>query len=53
MALDSVLHTEAAILANPTDPAPRNLFRAIATDIHFWIPFSVLLAGVFLLDKLR
>jgi len=53
MALDSELHTEAAILANPTDPAPRNLFRAIATDIHFWIPFSVLLGGVFLLDKLR
>ncbi len=53
MALDSELHTEAAILANPTDSPPRNLFRAIATDIHFWIPLSVLLAGVFLLDKLR
>jgi hypothetical protein len=53
MALDSELRTEAAILANPTDPSPRNLFRAIATDIHFWIPFSVLLGGVFLLDKLR
>jgi hypothetical protein len=53
MALDSELHSEAAILANFTDPAPRNLFRAIATDIHFWIPLSVLLGGVFLLDKLR
>jgi hypothetical protein len=31
----------------------RNLYRAIATDLHFWIPFSVLLGGVFLLDKLR
>jgi hypothetical protein len=29
------------------------MFRAIATDIHFWIPFGVLLGGVFLLDKLR
>jgi hypothetical protein len=53
MALDSELHIEAAILANPTDPVPRNLFRAIATDIHFWIPLSVLIGGVFLLDKLR
>jgi hypothetical protein len=53
MALDSELQAEAAILANPTDAAPRNLFRAIATDIHFWIPFSVLLGGVFLLDRLR
>jgi hypothetical protein len=40
-------------LANQAERNSRNLFRAIATDIHFWIPFSVLLAGVFLLDKLR
>jgi len=53
MALDSELQTEAAILANPTNQTPRNLFHAIATDIHFWIPLSVLLGGVFLLDKLR
>jgi hypothetical protein len=53
MALDSELHTEAAILANPNNAIPRNLYRAIATDIHFWIPLSVLLGGVFLLDKLR
>jgi hypothetical protein len=31
----------------------RDLFRAIATDIHFWIPFVVLVGGLFLLDKLR
>jgi len=30
-----------------------NLFHAIITDIHFWIPFVVLLGGLFLLDKLR
>jgi hypothetical protein len=53
MALDSELLSEAAILTNPTNQTPRNLFRAIATDIHFWIPLSVLLGGVFLLDKLR
>ena len=53
MALDSELNPEAAILANRTDQTPRNLYRAIATDIHFWIPLSVLLGGVFLLDKLR
>jgi hypothetical protein len=32
---------------------PRNLYSAIATDIHFWIPFTVLIAGLLLLDKLR
>jgi len=31
----------------------RNMFSAIATDVHFWIPLSVLLGGLFLLDKLR
>ena len=41
-------------MANPTDlTAPRNLFRMIATDIHFWIPFVVLVGGLVLLDKLR
>jgi hypothetical protein len=32
---------------------PRSLFRAIATDIHFWIPLLVLVGGLVLLDKLR
>jgi len=31
----------------------RNLFLAIATDVHFWIPLSVLVGGLLLLDKLR
>ena len=31
----------------------RRMFSAIATDIHFWIPLSVLVGGLFLLDKLR
>ena len=31
----------------------RNLFSAIATDLHFWIPLTVLLGGLLLLDKLR
>jgi len=30
-----------------------SLIRAIATDVHFWIPFCVLLGGLALLDKLR
>jgi len=30
-----------------------NVFRAIATDLHFWIPLTVLLGGLILLDKLR
>jgi hypothetical protein len=37
-----------------TEPAaPRSLFRAIATDVHFWIPLVVLIGGLVLLDKLR
>ena len=31
----------------------RSLLRAIATDIHFWIPLCVLVGGFALLDKLR
>jgi hypothetical protein len=38
---------------SPARPTSRTLFRAIATDIHFWIPLSVLVGGLFLLDKLR
>lgn len=33
--------------------APLNLYRVIATDVHFWIPLIVLVGGLFLLDKLR
>ena len=33
--------------------ASRSLPRLIATDLHFWIPLIVLMAGLFLLDKLR
>jgi hypothetical protein len=32
---------------------PTNLFRAIATDVQFWIPLTVLIAGFLLLDKIR
>ncbi len=35
--------------ARRTSPA---LFRLIATDIHFWIPVVVLVAGLLLLEKL-
>lgn len=34
-------------------PSKRNVILAIATDIHFWIPLTVLLGGFLLLDKLR
>jgi hypothetical protein len=41
-------------ISHPTERTPpRNLFRAIATDIHFWIPLIVLAGGLLLLDKLR
>jgi hypothetical protein len=41
------------ILTNPVDGVSRNLFRAIATDIQFWIPLAVLIGGFILLDKVR
>jgi hypothetical protein len=31
----------------------RSLLRVIATDIHFWIPFAVLMGGLLLLEKLH
>jgi len=31
----------------------RDILRAIATDVHFWIPLGVLLGGLVLLDHLR
>jgi hypothetical protein len=45
---------ETATPESPTDSIrPRTNFRAIATDIHFWIPLVVLLGGLILLDKVR
>jgi len=40
-------------MSSSNSGSARNLFRAIATDVHFWIPFGVLLGGLLLLDKLR
>ena len=41
-------------MSPPTErTAPVNLFREIATDLHFWIPLIVLAGGYLLLDKLR
>lgn len=37
----------------PTNRPSRNMLRAIATDVHFWIPLVVLIGGLILLDKLR
>jgi hypothetical protein len=33
--------------------ATADLLRTIASDIHFWIPFLVLLAGLMLLRELH
>jgi hypothetical protein len=45
-------HFEVA-MSPPTQPiASLNRFRAIATDLHFWIPLSVLIGGLLLLDRL-
>jgi hypothetical protein len=39
-------------MITPNQIESRNLFRAIATDIHFWIPLCVLVAGLVLLETL-
>jgi hypothetical protein len=36
-----------------SNASSRNMFHAITTDLHFWIPLAVLLGGLFLLDRLR
>jgi hypothetical protein len=38
---------------SPTERKSVSLFRAIATDVHFWIPLIVLAGGLLLLDRLR
>jgi hypothetical protein len=36
------------------DPAsPRNLFTSVFTDVQFWVPVAVLLAGLLLLEWIR
>jgi hypothetical protein len=45
--------SEVSILADTPDHGSRNLFRAILTDVHFWIPLCVLAGGLLLLDRLR
>jgi len=47
------IHSEMATSPQTENTAPVNLFRAIATDLHFWIPLIVLIGGLLLLDKLR
>jgi hypothetical protein len=39
--------------AASTPPATRGQLRAILTDIQFWVPFLVLLAGLALLVELH
>jgi hypothetical protein len=48
-----VQHISEVAMSPPTEPAYRNVFRAIATDLHFWIPLAVLAGGLVLMDKLR
>ena len=33
----------------PVTPTPRSRWRAIVSDIHFWIPVAVLLVGLLVL----
>ena len=42
-------------MTNGTDvPQPsRNLFNSVFTDIQFWVPVAVLLAGLLLLEWIR
>jgi hypothetical protein len=39
-------------MSQTNNGTPRNVLYAIATDVHFWIPLTVLVAGLALLGKL-
>lgn len=39
-------------MSQTNNDARHNVIYAIATDVHFWIPLTVLVAGLVLLDKL-
>jgi hypothetical protein len=36
-----------------SNPQRRSLLSAIVSDVHFWIPLGVLMAGLLLLHELR
>lgn len=40
-------------MANEEQERVDGVWRLVAGDIHFWIPFIVLLAGLVLLHQLR
>lgn len=46
-------YSEVAMSPPAESTARLNLFRAIATNVHFWIPLIVLIGGLVLLDTLR
>jgi hypothetical protein len=52
MALQTESNTEAAMFPSHNRGSSK-VFRAIVTDLHFWIPLAVLAGGLVLLDKLR
>jgi hypothetical protein len=35
------------------EPSRRSLARAIATDVHFWLPVAVLMFGIVLLALIK
>jgi len=49
----SANHSEVAVSPATERTAPLSLFRVIATDVHFWIPFAILVGGLLLLNQLR
>jgi hypothetical protein len=38
---------------NPTEKQRRNWLSSVLTDVHFWVPVLVLLAGLLLLRYVR
>ena len=49
----TMVRSEKISIEQRDEDGTRGLLRVIATDIHFWIPLAVLVAGLVLLNKLR
>jgi len=38
---------------NSQDPKPTSRLSGVLTDVHFWVPVAVLIAGLLLLSLMR
>jgi hypothetical protein len=44
---------ETAVQQTDNRDQPRNLFTRVITDVHFWVPVTVLIGGLLLLQAIH